>query len=290
MFNFILSFWTRIANIRGGSYNEKINEFLEKIISFIYKAKFIKKNTLSIVDSSELGGIYFIEGESKKETKEYYKVGMSGYNLLKRIDSYGTYYPFGINVRGISFTLRLKDIENYEDYSDLITIINDSYQTQPLYIKKQFIEKYKKLIDSYSENIEIDPISIKNHYKNIILYNYFNDTINEDSFNKEKFNKYIFLLLTNSLEIKIQKNIQNIVTDSKVFESKIQSRDKYGEFFKVSKEKLLQITLDTSEELNQVLIWFPNEPLIFGKYGPEFLNKKYKIPKYDIYFGNQKIN
>jgi hypothetical protein len=289
MFNFILSFWTKIANIRGGSYNEKINEFLKKIISSIYKANFIKQNTLSIVDSSELGGIYFIEGESKKETKEYYKVGMSGYNLLKRIDSYGTYYPFGINVRGISFTLQLKDIEKYEDYSDLITIINGSYHTQQLYIKKELIEKYKKLIDSYNENIEIDPISIQNHYKNIILYNYFNDTINDSSFNKEKFNKHIFLLLTNSLEIKLQKNIQNIIADSKVFESKIQSRDKYGEFFKVSKDQLLQITLETSKELNQVLIWFPDETLIFGKYGPEFLNKKYKIPKYNIYFGNKKI-
>lgn len=57
---------------------------------------------MNFVDFSKLGGIYFIEGDSKKESEEYYKIGMSGYNLIKRIDSI---YPFGINIRGL-FTIK----------------------------------------------------------------------------------------------------------------------------------------------------------------------------------------
>lgn len=290
MFNYLLSFWSKISNIKGGSYNIRIKEFLGNIISSIYKAKFIKKNTLNLVDFSKLGGIYFIEGDSKKESEEYYKIGMSGYNLIKRIDSYGTYYPFGINIRGLSFTLQLKDIEKFDEYSDLITIINTSFQSEQDYIKEELIEKYKKLISLYNENIEIDTISTQNHYKNIILYNYFVDTINEDEFNKEKFNKHLSLLQTNSLEITLQKNIESIVKDSKMFKSKILTRDKFGDFYKIDKNNLLKITLETSKDLNQVLIWFPNDPLVFGKYGPEFKNRKYKIPEYEIYFGKKLVS
>lgn len=59
--------------------------------------------------------------------------------------------------------LQLKDIENFDEYSDLITIINTSFQSEQDYIKEELIEKYKKLISLYNENIEIDTISTQNH-------------------------------------------------------------------------------------------------------------------------------
>lgn len=59
MFDYLLFFWSKISNIKGGSYNIRIKEFLGNIISSIYKAKYIKQKTLNFVDFSKLGGIYF---------------------------------------------------------------------------------------------------------------------------------------------------------------------------------------------------------------------------------------
>lgn len=98
-----------------------------------------EKNKLNFSNKlKDLGGIYIIEGDFRSEDGEYYKIGMlpsrasnrqrrvSKNDLIDRIDSYGTYYPFGVKIRGISFSLPNIDINlNHPVFDEIMKILNN---------------------------------------------------------------------------------------------------------------------------------------------------------------------
>jgi len=263
----------QISNIKGGVYSSFIKDFFDQKINKYLDTGLYEK--LSILD---LGGIYFIEGDFRSVLGEYYKIGMSSSiskkKLLSRIDSYGTYYPFGIKLRGISFTLKSKNI-NYND-KIIISILKKLTYFHSSENKDELLKKQKDKIKN-EELIENEELT---EYIEKIVYNYMKDTINETKINYSILNKYLLDMNIKSFEDAIHFNIINLEPNSKNFKSLVKTREDFGEFFNIKSDDLLKIYLKTSEDTNQLLIYFPDEPLLFGKYA-----KPGKIPKYEIYLG-----
>jgi hypothetical protein len=265
----------QISNIKGGLYSSYLKDFFSDIIK-----EYTNKEIYKLEDINNLGGLYFIEGDFRSVLGEYYKIGMSSsisqYKLISRINSYGTYYPFGIKLRGITFLLKSKKI-NYND-SLMISIINELDYFHSLDKKEEIIKKYKKKEKELEENESLTD------FINKIKYEYMINTKNEKDVNYNILDKYLLDMEIKSMEEVLQYNIKKNIPSSKKFLSNIVSRKNFGEFYKLNCKELLKIYLETAKNTNLLLIYFPDKPLIFGEY-----SKPEKIPKYEIYLGNKKM-
>jgi hypothetical protein len=268
----------QMTNIKGGIYSDLIKKFFSDIIK-----SYTNKDIYNLEDINKLGGLYFIEGDFRTILGEYYKIGMSSslskYKLLSRINSYGTYYPFGIKLRGITFLLKTKNI-NY-NAALIISIINelDSFHSSDK--KEEIIKKYKKKEKEVEELEENESLT---DFVDKIKYEYMVKAKDEKQINYNILDKYILDMEIKSMEEVLQYNIKKNIPTSKKFLSNVVSRKNFGEFYKLSCKELLKIYLDTAKNTNLLLIYFPDKPLLFGEYAqPE------KIPKYEIYLGNKKI-
>jgi len=265
----------QISNIKGGLYSSYLKDFFSDIIK-----EYTNKEIYKLEDINNLGGLYFIEGDFRSVLGEYYKIGMSSsisqYKLISRINSYGTYYPFGIKLRGITFLLKSKKI-NYND-SLMISIINELDYFHSLDKKEEIIKKYKKKEKELEENESLTD------FINKIKYEYMINTKNEKDVNYNILDKYLLDMEIKSMEEVLQYNIKKNIPSSKKILSNIVSRKNFGEFYKLNCKELLKIYLETAKNTNLLLIYFPDKPLIFGEY-----SKPEKIPKYEIYLGNKKM-
>jgi hypothetical protein len=152
MNNIIDNFINGISNINGGKYNIKISEVFKRY-SYEYKYPY------------ETGGIYIINQGSNDynyNKSNICKIGSASRNntLLDRLDSYGTYYPFGFivnillipkyNINDYNHIKELmysKFIKNEEITNDIDIILCELLKKHTLGINKTNNENYKSFID-----------------------------------------------------------------------------------------------------------------------------------------------
>jgi len=265
-----------LSNLKGGVYSKKIESLFEESIKKLYE-----KNKLNFSNKlKDLGGIYIIEGDFRIEDGEYYKIGMSKNDLIDRIDSYGTYYPFGVKIRGISFSLPNIDINlNHPVFDEIMKILNNFHNDSDY-------DKYYLYYKSINKNISEKLKNTKEYYDNYVAYEYIKKIIEQKkkkNILEEKINFSILKPLLYHLQIKsLESLIHNKLNKFKNFDTKTYTRKKYGEFFKISLDELVNVYLDTTSTLAQLFIYFYDEPLIFCA-NPE------KIPKFRVYLGSKKI-
>jgi len=281
------NFLVKISNLEqfGGIYNNEISIFLTNILNKFYEGNpnFDKFNF------DNLGGVYFIR-DFNITSEEYYKIGLGTYlsdkKLIGRINSYGTYYPFGIRIRGICFTLINSKINRSLLLKDLkYDIIDFHLLNNNLAAKKNKIEYYK---NKYLQEQDLT----EEYYKNKILYTYCERT---KDYKLEKNEKYNFNTLKDiitdlysiGLEKEIGYQIKTNFSDSyKSFKNyKIWTRDNFGEFFKIKTEDLLNTYLQIDNINNQLLIYFPDKELIFGEYN----TTPNKGKDFEVYLGSNLI-
>lgn len=134
------NFLVKISNLEqfGEIYNNEIYDFFENIFNTFYK----NKNGFNKIKFESLGGVYFIR-DNNIGTEEFYKIGKGNYltksKLIGRIESYGTYYPFGIRIRGIVFTLSNNQVDYLKEYKELKNILFDYHLKND---KEALIKKY----------------------------------------------------------------------------------------------------------------------------------------------------
>jgi hypothetical protein len=256
------NFLVKISNLEqyGGIYNNEIFKFFDKIMKNFYSSH---KN-YNKIDFNNLGGVYFIRDNNKffstKNSEEYYKIGKGNYltksKLIGRIESYGTYYPFGIRIRGIAFTLSNNEKNILNTYRELKFLVQDYHLSNN---KEQMIKKY---YTNYTKEEDLT----SNYFLNKIMYIYATRVKNENIINEKMLSDLITDMFTNSLEKELDYQIKNKYEDSKNFIKKIWTRDNYGEFFKINSSDLLDLYLQIDGIDNQLLIYFPKNELIFGEY------------------------
>lgn len=215
---------------------------------------------------NSLGGIYFIEGESKYEKEDHYKIGMAEISLIERVKSYGTYFPFGIRINGLSFTNKSFEVnEKSKLVVDIKKIVNN--------LTSENYDMYCKVVETSRE--------IENNIS------YFTKKGACDIYNKDK---TVFDVVYNvaiaTLEDALHYRLFIKNPESKIFETKIQSRKNYGEFFKMKKDDILKDYLATVKSDNQILLYFPDKPLIFGQ-NLKSINDEIVV---HIYRNNKKID
>lgn len=249
-----------------------INEILATLFNIKqYAGKFdeyIIKKIKSAVPNTNCGGIYFLEGDSVLE-KDFFKIGMADKDLLERVKSYGTYYPFGIKIRGLSFSTREykldKNSEIIEEIIDTVKFMDDDS-----------FNKYKKIEETLrkaGDNVD--------YYKYKGICDYYQAS-------KQKENNLfdvIHSIYIAKLEKILHQNIRKKYPNSKKFKSTITSRKNFGEFFKINKKELLDAFLETCTATHQITLYFPNNPLIIG----EYLIGQHAPLNIEIYQGNKKI-
>lgn len=246
----------------GGIVDKYIMNSLYKILKDCMKIP----DGIKIVDFfNSLGGIYIIEGESKYEKSDFYKIGMAEISLIERVKSYGTYYPFGIRVHGLSFT-------------------NKSYQVDK---KSKMVMDILRMVDNLSEENYDNFCKLTESGKDIDNNKtYFTRKGACDIYTKKKsLFDVVYNVAIASLEDSLHYNLEKKNPESKKFEKKIQSRKNYGEFFKIKKEDILKDYLLTVKSNNQIFLYFPDKPLIFGQY-LKSVEEKIEV---HIYINNRKI-
>jgi hypothetical protein len=229
--------------------------------------EYIIKKIKSAVSNLDCGGIYFIEGDSILE-KEFYKIGMADKDLLERVKSYGTYYPFGIKIRGLSFSTK--------DYKlDRNSKIIEEIEETVKFMDDDSFGEYKKTEEALrkaGDNVD--------YYKYKGICDYYQARQKNNLFD------IIHSIYIAKLEKILHSNIRKKYPTSKKFKSTITSRKNFGEFFKINKKELLGVFLETCSANHQITLYFPNNPLIIG----EYLIGQHEPLDIEIYQGNKKIH
>lgn len=112
-----------------------------------------------------------------------------------------------------------------------------------------------------------------------------NDKIGQSVIQTKLLSDLIGDMFTNSLEKELHYQILTKYPGSKGFIKKIFSRENYGEFFKIKSSDLLKTYLNIDGIDNQLLIYFPNDELIFGQYN----TSQNKGKDYTIYLGSNEL-
>jgi hypothetical protein len=275
------NFLVKISNLEqfGGIYNNEIYDFFGNIFNTFYK----NKNGFDKIKFESLGGVYFIR-DNNNGKEEFYKIGKGNYltksKLIGRIESYGTYYPFGIRIRGIVFTLSNNQVDYLKEYKELKNILFDYHLKND---KEALIKKY---YNNYSKETELTNTYFLNKIMHIYATRIKNDKIGHaDIIQTKLLSDLIGDMFTNSLEKELHYQILTKYQESKGFIKKIFTRENYGEFFKIKSSDLLKTYLSVDGIDNQLLIYFPNDELIFGQYN----TSQNKGKDYTIYLGSNEL-